>query len=146
MKTNIYFWSFIAQFFLKSEMFQLKFVERIKTHVLFSIIFFSKIVPFMRQCKKHLKQKRPEMKIWILRIACWILKVKNTHSEYLIRIALPLQQWSHEAPQYCVMRTFPALLSPRFTRNYPHSNIPNVGLLAIQVSRRIPAFPRHSFK
>jgi hypothetical protein len=27
---------------------------------------------------------------------CWIPKVKNTHSEYVILIAFPLQQWLHE--------------------------------------------------
>jgi len=36
------------------------------------------------------------MTIWRMRIECWIPKVKNTHSEYAIVIALPLQQWLHE--------------------------------------------------
>jgi len=31
-----------------------------------------------------------------MRIACWISKTKNTHSEYVILIAFPLQQWLHE--------------------------------------------------
>jgi len=30
---------------------------------------------------------RLEMTIWRMRISCWILKTKNTHSEYLILIA-----------------------------------------------------------
>ena len=41
--TNIYMyslWQYLAQFFLEREMFQTKFVENIKTHGLFSIIFF----------------------------------------------------------------------------------------------------------
>jgi len=29
-------------------------------------------------------------------IACWIPKATNTHSEYVILIAVPLQQWLHE--------------------------------------------------
>jgi hypothetical protein len=33
------------------------------------------------------------MTIWHMRIACWILKATNTHSEYVIFIAFPLQQW-----------------------------------------------------
>jgi len=37
MKTNIYFWSYLAQFFLEWEKFQTKFVEKIKTHMLCSI-------------------------------------------------------------------------------------------------------------
>jgi hypothetical protein len=34
--------------------------------------------------------------IWHMRLACWITKATNTHSEYVIRIAFPLQQWLHE--------------------------------------------------
>jgi len=36
------------------------------------------------------------MTIWRMRFACWIPKTTNTHSEYVILIAFPLQQWSHE--------------------------------------------------
>jgi hypothetical protein len=37
------------------------------------------------------------MTIWRMRvrIACWILKATNTHSEYVMLIVLPLQQWLH---------------------------------------------------
>jgi len=31
-----------------------------------------------------------------MRFACWINKATNTHSEYVIVIAFPLQQWLHE--------------------------------------------------
>ena len=34
--------------------------------------------------------------IWCMRIACWILKATYEHSEYVIFIAFPLQQWLHE--------------------------------------------------
>ena len=36
------------------------------------------------------------MKIWCVRVACWIPKATNTHSEYVIVIAFLLQQWLHE--------------------------------------------------
>ena len=36
------------------------------------------------------------MTIWRMRIACWIPKATNTHSEYIILIPFPLQQWLHE--------------------------------------------------
>ena len=49
MKTNAYFLSYLAHFFLEWEMFQSKVVEKIKTHILCSVtFFFPKIVPFMR--------------------------------------------------------------------------------------------------
>ena len=39
---------------------------------------------------------RPQMTIWRMRIARWIPKATNTHSEYVIIIAFPLQQWLRE--------------------------------------------------
>jgi hypothetical protein len=33
--------------------------------------------------------------IWCMHIACWIPKAADTHSECVILIALPLQQWLH---------------------------------------------------
>jgi len=39
MKTNIHFLSYLDQFLLEWEMFQTKFVEEIKTHILFPITF-----------------------------------------------------------------------------------------------------------
>jgi hypothetical protein len=38
------------------------------------------------------------MAIWRMRIACWIPKATNTHSQYITLIVLPLQQWLHERP------------------------------------------------
>ena len=47
--------------------------------------FFSKILIFMRWCKKNIVEPdRSQMKIWLISIACWIPKVTNTHSEYVI--------------------------------------------------------------
>ena len=34
--------------------------------------------------------------IWRTRTACCIVKATNTHSEYVIIIAVQLQQWLHE--------------------------------------------------
>ena len=36
------------------------------------------------------------MTIWRIRIACRIPKAINTHSQYVILIAFPLQQWLQE--------------------------------------------------
>jgi len=40
MKTNIDFWSYLAQFLLEWEMFREQFIEKPKTHILYSITFF----------------------------------------------------------------------------------------------------------
>ena len=47
MKTNVHFLSYLAHFFLKSEM-RTKVVEKIKTYFMSSNFFPPKIVPFMR--------------------------------------------------------------------------------------------------
>ena len=40
---------------------------------------------------------RPQMSTWrMLRIACWIIKAADTHSEYVILTAFQLQQYLHE--------------------------------------------------
>jgi len=36
------------------------------------------------------------MTIWRMRIACWIPKATNTHSQYVILIAFPLHHWLHK--------------------------------------------------
>jgi hypothetical protein len=38
----------------------------------------------------------PQMAIWLMRIACWVTKATNTHSQYVVLIALLLQQWLYE--------------------------------------------------
>jgi hypothetical protein len=45
--------------------------------------------------KNIVQPGRPQMTIWLMRIACWLQKAKDTHSEYIL-IAFPLQQWLDE--------------------------------------------------
>jgi hypothetical protein len=52
MKTDVHFLSYRAEVFLELEMLQTKVLEEIKTHVLCSVTFLPKIVPFMRYVKK----------------------------------------------------------------------------------------------
>jgi hypothetical protein len=39
---------------------------------------------------------RPQLTIERMRIAYWITKATNIHSEYVVLIVFPLQQWLHE--------------------------------------------------
>jgi hypothetical protein len=39
---------------------------------------------------------RPQVTIWRMRVACWIPEATDTHSEYVIITAFPLQQWLQE--------------------------------------------------
>jgi hypothetical protein len=43
------------------------------------------------------------MKIWDMRIACWIRKATNTQSRNVILIAFPLQQMLHEGASILYM-------------------------------------------
>ena len=76
-------------------MFQTKVVDKIKTHILFSTKFFSKIEIIW---KNIVQWGQPQMTIWRMRIACWITKATDTHSGYVILTAFPLQQWLNERP------------------------------------------------
>ena len=38
----------------------------------------------------------PRMTTWRMRVACWIPKTTDTHSEYVIITAFPLQRWLQE--------------------------------------------------
>ena len=41
---------------------------------------------------------RPQMTIWRMHNACRIPNATNTHTEHVIPIAFPQQQWWHERP------------------------------------------------
>jgi len=62
-------------------MFQTKVVDKIKTHILYSIIFFPKNCAIYEvMWKNSVELVRPQMTIWHLCIACSIPKTTKTHS------------------------------------------------------------------
>ena len=70
--------------------------ENQNTYFVFSD-FSSKIVSSMRKCGKNIVERdRVQVAIWQMPIACWIPKAKNTHSQYVIPIAFPIQKLLHE--------------------------------------------------
>jgi len=81
METNIHFTSYFAQS-LKRELFHTKVVEKIKTHILCSVTFFlenSTIYEVM--WKNTVEWGSPPMTRWCMRIAFWITKSTNTHTQ-----------------------------------------------------------------
>jgi hypothetical protein len=48
--------------------------------------------------KRYGKTRQPtnDNIIPLMRCACWILKATDTHSEYVILLAFPLQRWLQE--------------------------------------------------
>ena len=60
MKTNLHFWSYLAQLFLELEMFQTKVVEKIKTHILCSKTFFRQSCRLWGNVEKYCTAGRAE--------------------------------------------------------------------------------------
>ena len=56
----------------------------------------------------------PEMTIWCMRIACWIPKATNAHSEYVMLIAFHYNNGCMNAPQWYVICTLPTLFTTFF--------------------------------
>jgi hypothetical protein len=75
-------------------MFQTKVAQKIKTHILCSVafIFFENPAVHEIRWKNDLEPGGAQMTIWRMPFASWITKTTNTHSEYVILIAFPLQQ------------------------------------------------------
>jgi len=85
IQINIHFSSYLSKFFLEWKMFQTKVVEEIKTHILLPITFFNNRAVYEIRWKNNVQRCRP--------YGGWIIKVTNTHSQYVILTAFPLQQW-----------------------------------------------------
>jgi len=92
-----------------------RFVEKIKTHILCAIhFFFGKVgvgdcAFYEIRWENIAEPDRPQMTIRRMRCARKIIMATNTHSEYVILIALPLQQWFTKASSCQVTRTLPVL-------------------------------------
>ena len=77
-------------------MFQTNVVEKIKTHIFYSVTFFEYRVVYEIMWKNNLEAGRPQMAVCCMCIACWISEATNTHSGCVIRIAFPQRQRLHE--------------------------------------------------
>ena len=66
------------------------------TNFMFYFFFFENRAFYAIIWKNIVESDRPKMTVRRMRIAFWILKATNIHSEYVTFIALPRQQWLHE--------------------------------------------------
>jgi len=62
-------------------MFQTKVVEKIKTHILCLTTVFRKPCHLWDNVEKYCRVGKPTDPIWPMRIACWIYKATNTHTQ-----------------------------------------------------------------
>jgi hypothetical protein len=74
-------------------MLQAKAAEKVSKHTLCSTPFPPKIAPFTRQCGQNVEPDKSQIATRRMRIAYWIPKATDTHSEYVMLIDFLLQQW-----------------------------------------------------
>jgi len=62
-------------------MFQTKVVEKIKTSILCSVTFFlfENRTVYEIMWKNIIEWDRPQLKMWRMRIVCWVTKATNTY-------------------------------------------------------------------
>jgi len=63
MKTNIHFLSYLIQFFLELETFQIKVVEKLDTHILHSITFSQNCAVYELMWKNMVQPDKPDHNI-----------------------------------------------------------------------------------
>ena len=96
-------------------MFQINVVEKTKTHFVLSNICFENRAVYEIMWKNIVEPGMPHVIVRCMRITCWIPKTTNTHSDYVIIMFFPLQQWfCTNAPQCYVFRTLPFLFVPEY--------------------------------
>ena len=92
-------------------MFQIKFIEKTKTHILCSIPLFwggGNHTVYEKMWKNTVERGRPHDNMAQVRCS-WIPRATNRHTKYIIIIVFPLQQWSQERASRYVIRTLPVL-------------------------------------
>ena len=68
-------------------------VQKIKTPISCSTNIFRKSAVY--EIMWNILSSRPQMTTWPMRIACWISKATQAHSEYVLFITFALKQWLH---------------------------------------------------
>jgi hypothetical protein len=114
MKTNIHLSPHLPQFFLEREMFQTNVVEKIKTHILYSItFFFRKLCRLWDNVENNVQPERSQMTIWCMRISCWIPKATHTH-HMLYLLFFECNNGYSNTPELHYARKLPVLLNHDF--------------------------------
>ena len=112
-----------------------KVVEKIKTHILLSIIFFffRNSCPLLDNVEKYgtARQATVDSIIRRTRFLCCFTKVIDPHSEYVIFIAFPWQQWLYERAS--MLKLYVHCLSCYFSSGFvlQYSKLRNWSYLAL---------------
>ena len=96
METSAHLCEYLAELFLDWKMFQNR-TENQSTHFIVGNIFFRKPCRLWDDVESYCRggQATDDDVTRRMRVACWIAEATKAHSEYIILIAFPLQQWLH---------------------------------------------------
>jgi hypothetical protein len=108
MKTFSRIWQYLAKFFLEWEIFQIKVVQKIKTHILCSIPLFRKSYRLWDNVEKYggVRGAANDVRIWCIRIACWISKATCTQAHAHARAHASARAHKHIHTQICNIYCF----------------------------------------
>ena len=70
-------------------------VQKVKTHCMFNFQKLCHLWDNVEKCDTA-RQATDGNIIWNMCFVCWITQATDLHSEYVIHIAYPQQQWLHE--------------------------------------------------
>ena len=113
MKTLIYLWLYLTEFFVDLDIFQTNFFRKSKHD--FFLFEIGAVYEIM--LKNIVQPERTQMTIWRMCVTCRIPKAKWTHSEYVILTAFPLLICYTKAPQCYVIRALPVFLLAAYNTN-----------------------------
>jgi hypothetical protein len=142
---------YLAEIFLEWEMFQTNVAEKIKTHILCSRTFPENRAVYGIMWKKYGRagQATGDNIIRRMRFACWIAKATDTHSEYVILIAFPRQQWLCESAWMLRYTYIAYLVMFHYRGDAPSSGLhPGSGLTSLQDKTKLNfagPLPKHIF-
>ena len=94
MKTRRTFATVSRCIFLRIAIFQIELVQKLKTHILFSIIFSSENIIMWKIWQ--IRSEHSDNITQHMRYPYWITKATYTHSEYVILVVYPWRQWFRE--------------------------------------------------
>ena len=148
MKTNMHFWSYLAQSFLEWEIFQTKVVEKTKPHILCSVTFFffrkscclwDNVVEYCRA------GEATDDNMAHAHFTLDTQGYKHTLSKYVILIAFLLEQWLLE--RATMLRcTYVACLVISCCLQVGHMEISQIFTTKLQCSIRLCRQPFCTFE
>jgi hypothetical protein len=103
MKTNIHILTYFDQFFIEWEVLQKNIVEKIERIFCVQLLFIKNHTIYVKMWKYIVKPGTLQIKIWHMRIACWITKATSIYSEYVILLMPHYTKGCKDAPQYYVI-------------------------------------------